>query len=84
MTQLLMSEGIGNLEDRIILASVDDGPKFSVDTVEQNCSNGIISKLAQKYAAYELSAIDAVLNSRNDIDKDTMLALSASHNLQEH
>ena len=80
----IASEGIGNLEDRIILASVDDGPKFSVDTVEQNCSNGIISKLAQKYAAYELSAIDAVLNSRNDIDKDTMLALSASHNLQEH
>lgn len=79
-----------DLEDRILIATLDEArPVFTkramaLDTTPQICENTIASRLASRYLAYKLAAIDAVANGRNDIDKTTLLALAATQNLQEH
>ena len=71
-----------DLKNKILIATIDNKiPNWNIDKRLKVCSNGIIDKLAEKYAAYELSAIDAVLQGRNDITQT--IALTATHNLQD-
>ena len=87
----LAAYGLANdLENRVLLATFDHSEPvftksaFSFDTPTEVCDNTIVSKLASKYLAYKLAALDAVANGRHDIDNTTLMALAATQNLQEH
>ena len=69
-------------DERIIAATVEQkNIKFAVDTAKKIESNtALTGALAEKYAAYQLSAIDAVL-SFHDTDPDYVRAISAAQNL---
>lgn len=69
-------------DERIIAATVEQkNIKLAVDTAKKIESNTALTEaLAEKYAAYQLSAIDAVL-SFHDTDPDYVRAISAAQNL---
>jgi len=59
--------------------------KIAVDKASENCSNDTHKAmvLATKYAAYQLSAAQAIIEMHRDTDVDTVLAGLAAQNLME-
>lgn len=71
------------MEERIIGVTLSRNiPKFAVDNEIQTGFNtpGTVV-LAEKYAAYELSAVEAILGFHKDTDVDSVLAITAAQNL---
>lgn len=54
---------------------VDRNAKIAEDT------NMTIGKLAEKYAAYKLSAVEAILSFHKDTDTDALIAVATAQNL---
>ena len=93
--ELKEAAAIDSLDDAVISATISGArPKFNVDTDKIKVLNSAISKkLAEKYAAYKLAAIDAVVTSRcgeNSNNKEQtskitecMTALAALQDMQE-
>lgn len=70
-------------EERIIAVTLDGStPKFAVDNQRRIgfTTPGTVV-LAEKYAAYKLSAIEAMLGFHKDTDVDSVLAIAAAQNL---
>jgi hypothetical protein len=84
--KLASASMVGPARDERIIAVTLDGsiPKFAVDNEQRIGLNipGIVV-LAEKYAAYELSAVDAVLGFHKDTDVDSVLSVAAAQNLIE-
>ena len=83
ITKLASASIVGQpMVERVIAATVEQkNIKFAVDTSNKIESNTTLTEaLAEKYAAYQLSAIDAVL-SLHDTDPDYVRAISAAQNL---
>lgn len=72
-------------EDRILVATMQDGaPKFAVDRFSETCLNVPETvALAEKYAAYQIAAVDAIVESHKgrDTDQDSVRAIAAAQNL---
>ena len=70
-------------EERIIYATLTGAvPKIAVDSSQGIMHNGVeIAALATKYAAYKLSALEALLDNCTDTDVDTVIAITAAQNL---
>jgi len=93
--ELKEASAIDSLEDSILSATIKGvSPNFVVDNKNLKVLNNAISKkLAEKYAAYKLSAIDAVVTSRcgetsnnkNKANKiaECVVALSTLQDMQE-
>lgn len=70
--------------ERVIAATLENGiPKFAVDNTHDMSLNTVETvALAEKYAAYKLSAIEAILGLQPvDTDVDSVRALAAAQNL---
>lgn len=58
--------------------------KIAVDRTPKICvNNRELAELAKKYAAYQLSAVDAIISLHDDTDADTMCAIAAAQNVLE-
>jgi len=60
-------------------------PEFDIDeTIEKGVLSSVSTKLAEKYIAYKLAAVDAVLNSRYGVNrnKNNLAAISAAQDLK--
>lgn len=72
-----------NRDSRIITATLDG--KITKIAVDSNggimFNRGEIVGLACKYAAYQLSAVDAIIGLHPDTDADSVLAVAAAQNL---
>ena len=70
-------------EERIITATLSGNlPKFAVDSNVEIGHSGVEKvALAEKYAAYKLSAVHAILGSHTDTDVDSVVAIVAAQNL---
>jgi hypothetical protein len=84
LNKLAAASLVGPCRDERIIAVTLDGniPKFAVDK-EQRMGFNIpeIVVLAEKYAAYKLSALTAVLGFHKDTDVDSLIAVAATQNL---
>jgi len=80
----LMSKEGGSIPERIISATICPSDiKYNLDTISDKCVNdGVTTKLAEAYLSYQLSAIDAVVNSRRG-NKLELEALASINNLQK-
>ena len=93
--ELKEASSIDSIDEEILSATIKGTrPKFVVDNKNLKVLNSAISKkLAEKYAAYKLSAIDAVVtgrcgetsNNKNKTNKiaECMVALSTLQDMQE-
>jgi hypothetical protein len=71
-------------ETAVERAGVDDIPSAALDTDRKIvCNTGVVEKLAETYATYQLSAIDAVLTRRSGENRSKMdvEAVAASGNV---
>lgn len=71
-------------ETAVERAGVDDVPSATLDTDRKIvCNTGVVEKLAETYASYQLSAIDAVLTRRSGENRSKMdvEAVAASGNV---
>lgn len=83
-TKLAEAAIVGHNRDARVITATLDGKitKIAVDTSDQIMFNrGEIVGLALKYAAYQLSAVDAIIGLHHDTDADSVLAVAAAQNL---
>ena len=75
-----------NRDERMISVTGDNQvPSFAVDNTSGNCFNDLTTvALAEKYSAYKVAAVDAILEYHNDTDSDSVRAIAAAQNLVIH
>ena len=82
----LAEYGMDNPAQKILDVTLSGGtPRFRVDETPDNGVSSLVStKLAEKYVAYKLAAVDAVLNSRYGVNrnKNHLAAISAAQDLK--
>ena len=83
----LAEYGMDNPDSKILDVTLSgETPRFRVDEFdEKGVSSSVSTKLAEKYVAYKLAAIDAVLNSRYGVNrnKNHLAAISAAQDLKQ-
>lgn len=83
----LAEYGMDNPDSKILDVTLSgETPRFRVDeSDEKGVSSSVSTKLAEKYVAYKLAAIDAVLNSRYGVNrnKNHLAAISAAQDLKQ-
>lgn len=82
----LASYGVDDAVSKIMAVTLSgETPRFRVDEKPENgVSSSVSVKLAEKYVAYKLAAIDAVLNSRYGVNrnKNHLAAVTAAQDLK--
>ena len=69
------------MEQRVIDGTISNNKcEISVDNNDEKVFNDGINKLAEKYAAYKLSAVRAVLSIHNT-DRDALVAVATAQNM---
>ena len=86
MRELSKQAATGPARDERVIAATLDGfvPGFTVDKTGHSCFNDPVTvALAEKYAAYKVAAVDAILVSHHDddTDSDSVRAIAAAQNL---
>lgn len=84
--ELSTKAATGSVRDERVIAVTLDGniPSFTVDGNRKSCNNGSVTvALAEKYAAYKIAAVEAVLacHPDRDTDSDSVRAIAAAQNL---
>ena len=83
----LAEYGTDNPDSKILDVTLSgETPRFRIDeSCEKGVSSSVSTKLAEKYVAYKLAAIDAVLNSRYGVNrnKNHLAAISAAQDLKQ-
>lgn len=71
-SELKQASAVDSIDEAIIGSTIHGVvPKFDVDTCNSNMLNNVVTKkLAAKYAAYKLAAIDAIVTSRSGVNPD--------------
>jgi hypothetical protein len=72
---------IGPQMDQRIIEKTIANNEIELDNTEKISSNGTVERLAEKYAAYKLSAVKAILSVHKDTDTDALCAVAAAQNL---
>ena len=87
LVEKLAEYGMDNLNSKILNVTISgETPRFRVDEPgEKGVSSSVSAKLAEKYVAYKLAAVDAVLNSRYGVNRNRnhLAAISAAQDLKQ-
>jgi len=68
------------MEQRIIELTINNH-EIALDKNEKISCNGTVERLAEKYAAYKLSAVKAILSMHKNTDTDALFAAATAQNL---
>jgi hypothetical protein len=74
---------LGSARDHRVIQNTIDNCEIGIDTFEKMSFNVdmTVGKLAEKYAAYKLAAVNAIIEIHGDTDVNALLAMAAAQNL---